>query len=99
MEKQNKNQRDKCNKEERKRLIKLCDLSYASDPRIQAALKLEAEAKEAVKQQKKAAKLSKYKKVEEVVVVEAKVVEDAKVTAEKKAADKEAKKIAGKKYR
>jgi DnaJ homolog subfamily C member 2 len=53
MEKENKKERDKHAKIERKRLIKLAETAYDLDPRIQAMLKQEEEAKEAIKKSKK----------------------------------------------
>ena len=65
MEKENRNQRKKHNKEERKRIIDLVDLSYRLDPRIRAEEAKEAEAKEAAKKAKKALKANKHREVEQ----------------------------------
>jgi len=100
MEKQNKKQTEKYDKEERKRLIDLTNLAYSNDPRIKAVQKAEADAKEAIKKAKKDAKAQQYKLIEEAKKVEEeKKVQEAKDEAVKKAEAKEAKKLAGRKYR
>jgi hypothetical protein len=53
MEKQNRNERKKHDKEERKRLITLTDRAYKLDPRIRLEDGKEAAAKEAAKKAKK----------------------------------------------
>ena len=57
MEKQNRKCREKYEKEERKRLMKLVDLAWNADPRIKAMREAEAAAKRAAKEAKKDAKI------------------------------------------
>ena len=57
MEKQNAKCREKYDKEERKRLMKLVDTAYNNDPRIKAMREAEAAAKKAAKDAKKEAKI------------------------------------------
>jgi len=75
-------------------------LAHATDPRVQAAIAVEAKKKEDIKQAKKNAKHSQYKEAEEK---KAKLIEEAKQKEEEEKATKlkEAaeKKEAAKKYR
>ena len=100
MEKQNKAERDKHAKAERKRLLKLAETCYELDPRIQAIIRKEKEEKEALKKSKQDVKQKKYKEEEAKKKAEADAAAKAKDgDAETKKAAKEAKRLAGQKYR
>ena len=100
MEKQNRNERKKHDKEERKRIIDLTDGAYKLDPRIRAAEALEAAAAEAAKKAKKEAKQNYYREIEEKKQREEEAASKLKEEAAAKLAEeKEAKKAAAKKYR
>ena len=100
MEKENKKEREKHSKLERKRLIKMAETCYELDPRIQAIIRKEKEEKEAAKKSKQDVKQKKHREAEEKKKAEAdaKKKQDEDANAAAKIA-KEAKKLAGQKYR
>ena len=100
MEKENKKLRATYEKAERKRLFRLVENAYNSDPRIQKELAAEEEAKIAAKNARKLQNAQKWaapadtKKAEEA----AKLIEKEAAEVTKKL-EKEVKRLAGKKYR
>jgi hypothetical protein len=60
MEKENKKLRAKYEKDERKRLFRFVENAYNSDPRIQKEIREEEEARNAIKNAKKAAAAQKW---------------------------------------
>jgi DnaJ homolog subfamily C member 2 len=100
MEKENKKEREKHAKLERKRLIKLAETAYDNDPRIQAIIRKEKEEKEALKKSKQDIKQKKHKEQEAKAKAESEAAAKEKEAAAAAAKiAKEAKKLAGQKYR
>lgn len=90
----------KARQAQRKRLIKLAETAYDNDPRIQAIIRKEKEEKEALKKSKQDIKQKKHKEQEAKAKAESEAAAKEKEAAAAAAKiAKEAKKLAGQKYR